>query len=131
MFRALLFLFVFSNIAIAHEGHDHGSSQIQAPKGGVIRSLEEIHLELIIEEKIIKIYVYNTSLEADDVNKYPVKAKVILPRGKTEFIELESKGDHWQAKFDAKGAHRYTLEVSIKQSGHDDKISFTVEPKNE
>lgn len=118
----------------AHEGHDHGPSTLQAPKGGVLRSLEEVHLELKTDGKKLSLYAYeldekSQKLVAADVKKFPVKATATLPRKKPEAVDLSPKGDHWEASFDAKGAHRYTLEVAIKQAGHDDKVKYTVEPK--
>lgn len=115
--------------AYAHEGHDHGPSQVQAPKGGVIRSLETVHLELLTKGKTVSIYAYNTDLKPEEVKKFPVSATVTLPKKKPQTLALAEKGDHWEAEFDARGAHRYTLELSIKQGGHNDKVKFTVEPR--
>lgn len=115
--------------ALAHEGHDHGPSSAQAPKGGVIRSLETVHLELLTKGKSISLYAYDTDLKPADVTKFPVSATVTLPKKKPELLKLTPKGDHWAAEFDAKGAHRYALEISISQGGHDDKVKYTVEPK--
>jgi hypothetical protein len=116
-------------IAQAHEGHDHGPGTVQAPKGGVIRSLETVNLELLTQGKSIKIYAYDTNLKPADVKKFPLAATVALPKKKPEALALVAKGDHWEAEYDAKGAHRYTLELSIKQGGHADKVKYNVEPK--
>jgi hypothetical protein len=120
--------FLVATNLFAHEG-DHGPSSVQAPKGGVIRSLETVHLELLSKGSTVQIYVYNPNLKPDDVSKYPVSATVTFPKKKAEPIILEPKGNHWEAVVDTKGAHRYTLELTIKQGGHDDKVKFTVEPK--
>ncbi len=118
-----------SSNASAHEGHDHGPAQVQAPKGGIIRSLETVHLELLNRGKTISVYIYDLNLKPEDVKKFPVSATVTLPKKKPQSLALAEKGDHWEAEFDAKGAHRYNFELSIKQGGHNDKVNFTVEPK--
>lgn len=113
----------------AHEGHDHGPSAVQAPKGGVLRSLETVHVELVSEKNKALIRVYDMKLKPQPVKNFPASATIQLPRKKAEAVMLEDKGDHWVAAVDAKGAHRYTLELTIKQGGHDDKLKFTVEPR--
>lgn len=130
MLKSTFFTFVFALAALvyAHEG-EHGPSTVQAPKGGLIRSLETVHLELINKGNTLQIFIYDTDLKPAEASKYPVSATVTLPRKKAEPVTLQPKGDHWEFQFDAKGAHRFTLDFNIKQSGHDDKVKFTVEPK--
>jgi hypothetical protein len=125
---ALTVLLALSASSFAHDG-EHGPSSVQAPKGGVMRSLETVHLELLSKGSKIQIYAYETDLKPANVTKYPVSATVTLPKKKSVALVLEPKGDHWEAQFDAKGAHRYSIELDIKQGGHQDKIKFTVEPK--
>lgn len=115
--------------AHAHEGHDHGPSTVQAPKGGIIRSLETVHLELLHKGKTITVYAYDVNLKPADVSKFPIKATVTLPKRKPEPLKLTANGDHWLGEFDAKGAHRYTLELSIQQGGHEDQVKYNVEPR--
>lgn len=124
----LLIIFL-SSLSHSHEGHDHGPGNVQAPKGGILRTLETVHLELLAKGKSIKIHVYDTNLAPAEASKYPVSATVELPRKKSEPLALTAKGDHWEAEFDPKGAHRFTVVLAIKQGGHDDKVKFTVEPK--
>lgn len=122
--------FIFTSLhAFAHEGHDHGPGQVQAPKGGIIRSLETVHLELLTKGNQISIYAYDKDLKEAAVKSFPVSATVTLPKKKPQKIDLVEKGNHWESEFDAKGAHRYTLTLAIKQGGHHDQVKFTVEPK--
>jgi hypothetical protein len=121
-------LVLFKTASFAHEG-EHGPSTVQAPKGGVMRTLETVHLELLSKGTAVQIFAYDLNLKPADVTKYPVSATITLPKKKSEALMLEPKGDHWLANFDAKGAHRYSLDLTIKQGGHDDKVKFTVEPK--
>ncbi len=131
MIKTLLLIISFLTLtsAHAHEGHEHGPSQVQAPKGGILRSLETVHLELLSKGNTIRIYTYNTDLKPVEVKKFPVSATVALPKKESTPLPLADNGDHWVAEFDPKGAHRYTIELSITQGGHDDKVQFTVEPK--
>jgi hypothetical protein len=119
---------LLSSIAVAHEGHDHGATP-QAPKGGMIRVNEVAAFEVIVKGKDIQIYPYDLKLKAHDVSKVSAKAEIRLPRKKGESLMLSPKGDHWVASFDAKGAHRYTLDLMVDIAGHKDKLSYTIEPK--
>lgn len=130
MFKSLGVLLLvtgLSHVAMAHD--DHGPSEAQAPKGGVLRSLETVHLELIVRGKMINIYAYSPDLKPTQVLNFPVSATVELPKRAPQPLSLADRGDHWEAEFDAKGAHRYKIELKIFQGGHNDVVKFTVEPK--
>ncbi len=131
MFKNLAtILFCLSSIqAQAHEGHDHGAKLSQAPKGGIMRELETVNLELLSKGMTIKIYIYDKNMKPEDVAKFPVSATVTLPRKTAESVPLVAKGDHWETEYNPKKAHRFTFILSIKQGGHDDNVKFTVEPK--
>lgn len=124
----LIIALLISSIAIGHEG-EHGPSTVAAPKGGVVRTLEAVHLELVAKGSEVKIYPYELDLKPADVSKFPVSATVALPKQKPEAAKLVAQGDHWLVQHDTKGTHRYTLELKIKQGGHDDKVKWVVEPK--
>lgn len=127
MKKYILGLITLSCISFAHD--DHGPSPVQAPKGGIIRSLETIHLELLTEDKLTQIYVYDHHLKPSQTKLYPVSATVTLPKKKAVPLKLTDAGDHWIGHIDAQKAHRYTLELAIKQGGHNDKVTWVVEPK--
>ena len=117
----------------AHEGEDHDApSMVQAPKGGTIKSLEQTHVEVLVKGKDIKIYLYDKELKPQSVNGYVVSAKVQMPRSKkSEAIVLTARDQSFEASFDAKGMHRYTLHLAVKdpKTGHDDKLKYNIEPK--
>lgn len=115
--------------ARAHEGHDHGPSNVQSQRGGVVRSLETVTLELVTEGKTIKIFTFDSEGKSVDTSKFPASLTATLPKKKAEILKIESKGDHWVTEFDSKNAHRYDLHLAIKQGGHNDKVKWTVEPK--
>lgn len=113
----------------AHEGHDHGPATVAAQKGGIVRALETVTLELVTEGKTIRIYTFDKDTKAAEVAKFPASLTATLPRKKPETVKLEPKGDHWEASFDPKNSHRFDLQLAIQQGGHNDKVKWTVEPK--
>ncbi len=130
---ALGLTLTMSTVAIAHEGHDHDSPKmIQAPKGGVIKSLEETSVEVVSKGKDIKIYLYDKGMKPQNVSEFKVSAQAELPRAKKiEEVKLTVKDTHFEGSYDAKGLHRYTLIVAITdpKTGHPDKLNFTIEPR--
>ena len=129
----ILILTLASPAVLAHEGHDHDAPKmIQAPKGGVIKSLEETSVEVVSKGKDLKIYLYNNEMKPQDVSGYKVSATAKLPRTKKiDEVNLLPKGTYFEASYDAKGIHRYTLTVAITdpKTGHPDKLNFTIEPR--
>lgn len=137
MFKFIFSLLLLPFISAAHEGHDHGPGKVSLQKGGIMRSLETVHLELVYKDKTVEIYPFETQvdpktpskLKSADVHRFPVSATVEMPKAKAQSIELKPNGDHWTAALDPKGAHRFTLILAITQGGHADKVKWTVEPK--
>lgn len=130
---AMALLLSLSFGAYAHEGHDHDSPKnVQAPKGGVIKSLEETMVEVVSKGKDVKIYLYDKDLKPQEVAAYKVTAQAELPKAKKkEEVVLTAKGNYFESSFDAKGAHRYTLILTVvdPKTGHDDSLKFTIEPR--
>jgi hypothetical protein len=122
--------------SFAHEGHGHDAPKsVKSNKGGVVKSLEETNIEVVSKGNKIEIYLFNkneTESKPLDVTPFKVSAKAEMPRTKkTEAIVLKPMGNFFEATFDAKGTHRYTLLLSVKdpKTGHDDKLKFTIEPR--
>jgi hypothetical protein len=121
----------------AHEGHDHDApGMVEAPKGGMIKSNEEFHIEVVAKGKDIKVYLYTKDLKPADAKGFKITLKTELPRSKKmEDLSFKATGNMLEATFDAKGAHRYNLIVGLTEvgqgheHGHADKISFTIEPR--
>ena len=129
MYKFLIAFICIIATAKAHEGHDHGPSTVIPQKGGIVRSLETVSLELVVEGKTIKIFVFDKDKKPADVSKYPSSLTVVLPKKKPENLVLVAKGDHWEFSFDPKNTHRFNVELAIKQAGHNDKVKWTIEPK--
>ncbi len=120
-------------ISRAHEGHEHSAPQsLIAPKGGLIKAMEESVVEVVSKGNNLKIYLYDKELKPQKVNLYTVTARAQKPRAKsTEEITLSDRDIFFEATYDAKGAHRYTLTLSVKdpKENHADTLNFTIEPK--
>ena len=118
---------------MAHEGHDHDAPvSVQAPKGGIIRKLETHFVEVVAKDKDIKIYLYAADLKPVEPKGFKVFVKAQLPKKKTqESLSLKTENGLLQATFDAKGAHRYTLLVSVTEPNdpHSNTVKFNIEPK--
>ena len=119
----------FSFFLFAHEGHLHAPKSITPPKGGITRSLETVHLELLPKGDSVKLYIYDLKLKPVETVNYPVSATATRPRKDAEKIKLVAEKDHWHFKYDAKGSHRYLFVLTIKQGGHNDKVQWNIEPK--
>lgn len=129
----LIVLLVTATVATAHEGHDHDAPvSVQAPKGGIIRKLEKHYIEVVSKAQDIKIYLYTEDLKPAEIKGFKVFAKAQLPRKKNqESVSLKSENGLLQGSFDAKGAHRYTLLLSVAEPGdtHQNTLKFNIEPK--
>ena len=120
----------------AHEGHDHGLANVPLQKGGVMRALETVNVELVYQNKSISIYPFGTKPDAKEPSRltpadpaaYPVTVNVVRPRGKKQKLELKVEKDRWFAAFDPGQDHRFTVIMDIKQGGHQDVLKWTVEP---
>ncbi|MBK9323508.1 MAG: hypothetical protein IPM97_11305 [Bdellovibrionaceae bacterium] len=132
-FLFMLLLLLVGPTSQAHEGHDHdGPAAIQAPKGGVIKSLKKSFIEVVSKGKNIKIYIYDSEIKPKSTSGFKLSAKAVLPRTKKqEPLVLTAQDTFYEASYDAKGLHRYTLELLVKdpESDGDNKLSFTIESK--
>lgn len=119
--------------SFAHEGHDHDApTTIKAPKGGVIKALDESRVEVVYKGKSVKVYVYDHEGKPAMASRFKIEAKAIMPRGKKEdVVSLQAKENFFEAEYDAKGIHRYTLKLDVTDSktGRTDPLTFTIEPR--
>ena len=133
---ALTLVTLFSFQVGAHEGHNHGPGQVQPTKGGVILKSEHFYLEVVGTNKEIKFYPLKqvdpksmmlTPIPLKDVK---LSATYMLPRGKkAEAIKVTNHGDHFMGTVDAKGSHRYQVNVSIETMGEKEELTYQIEPQ--
>lgn len=129
----LLALPILSTQLHAHNGVDHDApTTLKAPKGGIIKSLDESKIEVVSKGSNIKIYVYGKDLKPTPPTGLKIDATAVMPRGKTaEVIPLSTGSNFFEGSFDAKGAHRYTLKLSVTElkSNRTEVLTFTIEPR--
>lgn len=131
MSKILFFILTigFATNAFGHGNHE--SATVKPQKGGVVKSLETVHLELVQIQKELRLYIFSTDLKLQDPDKYNISANVVLPRGKgKKDIIFKKQKKHLITSFDAKNLHRYDLIIFITQGGHKDRVVFTIETKN-
>jgi hypothetical protein len=131
IFATILFFFSFS--LEAHKGHDHDAPVgIQAPMGGIIKKLDESHVEVTIAAGSAQIYFYDKDFKPRSPAGFKVKATAQLPRSKKiEKVDLRFNSQHIEIIFDAKKSHRYTLKLLVTDSltGHEDRLTFNIETR--
>ncbi len=120
-------------LVLAHEGHNHDApTTLKAPKGGVIKAMDQSRVEVVSKGKDIKIFVYDKEMKPAPTTELQIVAKAELPRTKKEEeVKLDSKDHFFEGSFDAKGVHRYTLKLAVTDSktSRTDHLSFTIEPR--
>jgi hypothetical protein len=126
-------LLLLSVAGLAHEGHDHDApTTIKPVKGGVVKALDEAKVEVVAKGKNVKIYVFDKDMKAAPSARFTILAKTALPRGKKEEdLALTAKENFFEAEYDAKGSHRYTLKLAVTDANikRTDQLSFTIEPR--
>lgn len=122
----------------AHEGHDHdGPSSFQPQNGGIVKSTEEINVEVVTKDSFVKLYFYDMEGKIKPKESFGVTAEAQVPKSKkkTKLVLTErnegDKFDHYEISDGPKNVHRYTLALQLKEhsGGHNDKLTFTIEPK--
>ncbi len=119
--------------AFAHDGDHDSPAAVQAPKGGDIKGLEDVYIEVLSQKNEIKIYFYSKDLKPlTDLKGFTISAEAQLPRDKqmTPLILKEVAGA-LTTSFHPKSAHRFTLILKVKDAKHDhaDRLSYTIETR--
>lgn len=126
---ALSLVMLTSVSALAGADHDHGAPTFQAPKGGVLKSTDTTHFELVKNQNVVSIYAYNKEGKNLPTKGFKLNADLELPRKKSSSIVLTDKTTHWETTVDTQGAHRFTLKINIDDGKEKDDVKFTVESK--
>jgi hypothetical protein len=127
----MLLLAVFTTpLAFAHPGHDHVPGAITAPHGGTVEGTDHFYLELTVTKDGVRIYPFDHEMDPVPLKELKLEGTMTIPRRKkSEKVQFSPKGDYFEAKIDAKGSHRYALELSISHKGKKEKAKFNVEPQ--
>lgn len=127
IFLTLIFSFIIVN---AHEGHDKTPGYQSSRPGGTIKGTDHIYLELVSDQGSVKLYPMDHDKKPIPLSDIKMEGKMTIPRkNTTQVLKFTTQNDHIAAKVDAKGAHRYDLEVTVTHGGKSEKLKFSVEPQ--
>ena len=114
---------------LAHEGHDKTPGAIAAPHGGVVQGTHSLYWELVSESEGVKLYPLTHEIIPIDPKEITLSGMATFPKKrKSESMTFKTESDCFSGNIDAKGAHRYTLELSFTYHGKKEKVKFQVEP---
>ncbi len=116
--------------SFAHEGHDKTPGSVQAPHGGVVQGTNTLYLELVNDASGIKLYPLTHDLTPIALKEVTLTATAQPPKKAKAPVKFTPVDDHFEAKVEAKGAYRYTLDVSTTYKGKKEKLTFQVEPQS-
>lgn len=123
-------IFVVGLSVFAHEGHDKTPAALSAPHGGQLKGTSQLYIELVSDPAGFKLYTIDHDLKTIPVNEVKIEGTAKIPKQKkSEKIALNSSESFLEGKFDAKGSHRYTVDLKVTYKGKTEDVSFSVEPQ--
>jgi hypothetical protein len=130
LISTLAALLMISSSAFAHAGHDKTPGALAAPHGGMVQGTSELYIEILTDQNDVKLYPLDHESKPISVQDIKLSATATMPRkGKVEKVAFTTEGDHFKTTVDAKGAHRYELNIEVDYKGKKEKVKFTVEPQ--
>lgn len=113
---------------------DHGPTQVQPTKGGVIQKSDSFFVEAVGTKSELKLYPLREegnpkTLKAIPLSEVTMEASITLPRGKATPVTLSKANDHFVGKISAGSAHRYQVEAKTTVGKDKDTLTFQVEPQ--
>lgn len=130
MIKLLLITLFVPLFALAHEGHDKAPGAVNAPHGGLIQGTNQMYLELVMQKDGIKLFPFTHDLKPIALNEIKVEGNILFPKKtKGTAVKFIQSEDSLLANIDAKGSHRYTLDLTISYQGKKEKTKFNVEPQ--
>lgn len=126
----VLIFSLFSPItAVAHGDMDKIFDSIEAPHGGRIRESGGYQLELVVNQKLINVYVTRTNNAAPIDLTAASAAVIIVNVGKKEVLDLEYKDGSFftMSQFDSLDLSTIALVVTL---GDGSRISAKFLPRN-
>ena len=117
-------------MSFAHEGHDKTPGLLPLDGFDQIQATDHLYLKLKVEADGVKVYPFTHENKAVPVTELKLDGAVTpAKKTKSEKISFTPGPDSFGAKIDAKGAHRYTLELAVSYQGKKEKVKFNVEPQ--
>ncbi len=129
---ALVSTLIISASAFAHG--DHGPTQVQPTKGGVIQKAESFYMEVVGSKTEVKFYPLREEGSSKMLKPIPLaevklEATYTIPRGKPTPITVSKANDHFVGSIKAGSAHRYQVDAKIQAGKDKDTLTFQVEPQ--
>jgi len=116
--------------AFAHEGHDKTPGAVTAPHGGQLKGTSQLYVELVSDASGFKLYTVDHELKTIPVKDVKIEGSVKLPKQKqSEKLALNTSESFLETKVDAKGSHRYSVDLKVTYKGKTEGVSFNVEPQ--
>jgi hypothetical protein len=128
IYTLLAFSLALPLVSFAHGDHPEAKGDVPAPNGGLIQPADEKYLEVVLLQNKLTIYAYDIDVKPVATSSLKLEATTQLPRATAQPLPLTAKANHWEATFDPKGAHRYTLNLTVSHDGHSHTNSFVLEP---
>ncbi len=114
----------------AHEGHDKMPGALSAPHGGQVKGTDHLYIELISDAEGIKLYPLTHEMKPIPLDQLKLEGTFRLPKGKkSDTLVLKKGSDYFEAKVQAKGSHRYQVDLKVTFMKATDSLSFNVEPQ--
>lgn len=130
LFIVTLTTILLSMTSMAHEGHDKTPGALSAPHGGQIKGTSQLYVELVSDQSGFKLYAVDHDLKTIPTKEVKIEGTMKLPKQKqSEKLAFNSSDSYLEAKVNAKGSHRYIVELNVNYKGKTEKLSFNVEPQ--
>lgn len=115
---------------LAHEGHDKTPGAITAPHGGQLKGTSQYYVELISDSSGFKLYTMDHDLKAIPIKDVKIEGSMRLPKkNQSQKLSLNTSESFLETKVDAKGSHRYIVDLKVTYKGKTESLSFNVEPQ--
>lgn len=114
----------------AHEGHDKAPGALTAPHGGHLKGTSQLYVELVSDSAGIKLYTVDHDLKPVAMSDVKIEGALKRPKQKqAEKLVFNTAESFLETKVDAKGSHRYTVDLKVTYKGQTESVSFIVEPQ--
>lgn len=121
---------IIGTSTFAHEGHDKAPGTLSAPHGGQLKGTSQLYLELVPDATGFKVYPVDHDMKSIAIKDVKLEGAVKLPKQKTsEKLVLTASESYLEAKVNAKGSHRYAVDLKVTYKGKTENVSFNVEPQ--
>jgi len=116
--------------SFAHEGHDKTPGALTAPHGGQLKGTSQLYVELVSDASGFKLYTVDHDLKTIAVKDVKIEGSVKLPKQKqSDKLALNASESFLESKVNAKGSHRYTVDLKVTYKEKTEGVSFNVEPQ--